>query len=111
MVEHGISEAALKTIRAVLATCDDEITQVDLFGSRAAGRYRRNSDIDLVVYGDVGDAAIDRLRTRFIESSLPVSVDIFSYERMTHRPLKTHVDLVTTRLFTADEIGRRLETP
>ena len=103
MADHGISEAALETIRAVLTTCDDEITQVDLFGSRATGRHRRNSDIDLVVYGDVGDTAIDRLRTRFIESSLPVSVDIFSYERMTHRPLKAHVDLVTTRLFTAEE--------
>ncbi len=41
MVDHGISEAALDTIRAVLATCGDEITQVDLFGSRAVGRYRR----------------------------------------------------------------------
>ena len=49
MVDHGISEAALKTIRTVLATCSDEITQVDLFGSRAVGRHRRNSDIDLVV--------------------------------------------------------------
>lgn len=108
MVDHGISEAALDTIRAVLATCADEITQVDLFGSRAVGRHRRNSDIDLVVHGDVGDAAIDRLRTRFIESSLPVSVDIFSYSGMAHRRLKEHVDLVKTRLFTADELrGRR----
>lgn len=41
MVDHGISEAALDTIRAVLATCGDEITQVDLFGSRAVGRHRR----------------------------------------------------------------------
>ena len=46
----------------------------------ATGKYRSHSDIDLVIHGAVGEAAIDRLRTLFIESNLPVSVDIFSYE-------------------------------
>lgn len=111
MVDHGISDAALETIRAVLATCSDEITQVDLIGSRAAGRHRRNSDIDLVVHGDVGGAAIDRLRTLFMESSLPVSVDIFCYESMTLQPLRKHVDQVVTRLFTAGELREPSAVP
>ena len=80
MAEHGISDADLETIRTVLAECKEEITQVDLFGSRATGKHRSHSDIDLVIHGAVREAAIDRLRTLFIESNLPVSVDIFSYD-------------------------------
>ena len=104
MAEHGISDPELETIRAVLAECDDEITQVDLFGSRATGKHRSHSDIDLVIYGAVREAAIDRLRTLFIESNLPVSVDILSYDGITCLPLKEHVDAVRQRLFTAQDI-------
>ena len=104
MVDHGISERQLETIRAVLATCGDQITQVDMFGSRAAGTHRPNSDIDLVICGNVSKADIDRLRTLFIESNLPVSVDIFSYDHLTHRPLRGHMDLVSRRLFAADQL-------
>ena len=104
MVDHGISERQLETIRAVLATCGDQITQVDLFGSRAAGTHRPNSDIDLVIYGSVSKAGIDRLRTLFIESNLPVSVDIFGYDHLTHRPLRGHMDLVSRCLFTAAQL-------
>ena len=104
MAEHGISDAELETIRAVLAECDDEITQVDLFGSRATGKHRSHSDIDLVIHGAVREAAIDRLRTLFIESNLPVSVDIFSYDGIACRPLREHVDAVRQRLFTAQDI-------
>ena len=104
MAEHGISDAELETIRAVLAECDDEITQVDLFGSRATGKHRSHSDIDLVIHGAVREAAIDRLRTLFIESNLPVSVDIFSYDGIAYQPLREHVDAVRQRLFTAQDI-------
>ena len=104
MAEHGISDPELETIRAVLAECDDEITQVDLFGSRATGKHRSHSDIDLVIHGTVREAAIDRLRTLFIESNLPVSVDIFNYDGITFLPLKEHVDAVRQRLFTAQDI-------
>ena len=107
MAEHGISDADLETIRTVLAECKEEITQVDLFGSRATGKHRSPSDIDLVIHGAVREAAIDRLRTLFIESNLPVSVDIFSYEGITYRPLRAHVDAVRQRLVTAQDLRER----
>ena len=107
MAEHGISDADLETIRTVLAECKEEITQVDLFGSRATGKHRSHSDIDLVIHGAVREAAIDRLRTLFIESNLPVSVDIFSYEGITYRPLRAHIDAARQRLFTAQDLRER----
>ncbi len=106
MIDHGLLDEDLETIRDVLADFADEITQVDLFGSRVTGNYRRNSDVDLVVHGSVQDTTIDRLWTLFNESNLPFSVDIASYESMTYRPLKEHVDAVGQRLFTAQEIRK-----
>ena len=107
MSEHGISDAELETIHAVLAECKEEITQVDLFGSRATGKHRSHSDIDIVIHGAVGEAAIDRLRTLFIESNLSVSVSILNYERITYRPLREHIDAVGQRLFTAQDLRER----
>ena len=104
MTDHGLCKEELESIRAVLANFADEITQVDLFGSRATGNYRANSDVDLVVHGDVNETTIDRLWTLFNESNLPFSVDVASYEGMTYRPLKEHVDAVGQCLFTAQEI-------
>ena len=63
--------------------------------------------MELVIHGAVREAAIDRLRTLFIESNLPVSVDIFSYEGITYRPLRAHVDAVRQRLFTAQDLRER----
>ena len=110
MTNHGLMDEDLETIRAVLADFSDEITKVDLFGSRATGNYRRNSDVDLVVHGSVRDTTIDRLWTLFNESNLPFSVDVASYDSMTNRPLKKHVDAVGKRLFSSREIreGRRM---
>ena len=110
MIDHGLVDEELETIRVVLANFADEITQVDLFGSRATGNYRGNSDVDLVVHGDVRDATVDRLRTLFNESNLPVSVDVASYESMTYRPLKAHVDAVRQCLFSAQDIRQGKKT-
>ena len=78
MPDHGLSDAQLRTIRAIVREAGAGITRVDLFGSRALGAHRPHSDIDLAVEGDVSEAQVDRLWTLFHESSLPVSVDVVS---------------------------------
>ena len=59
---HQLSQQQLAVLRAVLAPFADRIELVGIFGSRATGMARPNSDIDLVLYGDVEAAVVDRLR-------------------------------------------------
>lgn len=103
-MNHGLSERQLRTIKAILSQYADEITRADLFGSRAMGNYRANSDIDLVLRGNIREESVDRLWTLFQESSLPVSVDVRSYELTTYPPLRTHIDKVCRPLFTQREL-------
>ena len=102
--DHGLAQRHLEVIKQILTPCADHITQVALFGSRATGHYRPNSDVDLVLYGDIPERLVDRLWTMFQESSLPFSVDIQSYDLITYPPIKRHIDRVRRPVFTQSDL-------
>jgi predicted nucleotidyltransferase len=94
MTNHGLNDKQLATIRQILAPFATQIERVGLFGSRATGRYRSDSDIDMVLYGTLDEKTVDRIITLFNESSLPMKVDIQAYHLITYPPLKAHIDAV-----------------
>lgn len=104
MPEHGLSPHQLQIIQDILAPYAPVITRVGLFGSRALGAARPNSDIDLVLYGPVFEAVVDRLHTLFDESGLAVTVDLLAYDRIDTPALKSHIDQVMQPLFEQAEL-------
>ncbi len=103
-MNHGLSAQQIETLRRILAPYAERIERVDLFGSRAKGSQRLNSDLDLVVHGTLSEADIDRLWTLFQESNLPFSVDVKSYAHTRYAPLKAHMNSVGKTLFTHEEL-------
>lgn len=110
-MNHGLSDRQLAVLKQILALYAEEITSVDLFGSRATGDYRPNSDVDLVLRGGIKEKQIDRLWTLFHESNLPISVDVKSYELTTYPPLKAHMDKVCKTLFTQQDLKEVARKP
>ena len=104
----GLSKESLEIVRKILSTAEDKIERVEVFGSRATGLQRPNSDLDLVIYGSVDDAICDRLWTLMQESSLPFSVDVKSYENLHYPPLQAHIDAVARPLFIRTDDGLEL---
>ena len=88
--DHGLSDAELTTIKAILAGYRRKIDKACLFGSRACGQYKAYSDIDLVLYGNLQEREVDRIYTLFDDSSLGL--------------LKRHIDAMAKVLFTRQEI-------
>lgn len=103
-MKAGLSKIQIETIGNVLAPYADKIDRVAVFGSRAQGTHRDNSDLDLVIYGALLEQDIDRIWTLFQESSLPFSVDVKGYEQIQYAPLRAHIDRVQTTLLTHDEL-------
>lgn len=101
---HGLLPRQVGILRQILSPYAQAITRVDLFGSRSGGRYRNNSDIDLVIHGDLLEKDIDRLHTLFQESALPFSVDVKSYALTQYAPLKQHMDMTQCTLFTKGDL-------
>lgn len=96
-----------ETLARVLAPFADRIERVAVFGSRATGKARANSDIDLVLYGDIDAATEQRIWTLLEDTSLPVPVDVVAYERIERTALKAHIDAVAVTLFEKAELVKR----
>ncbi|MCI5125346.1 MAG: nucleotidyltransferase domain-containing protein [Candidatus Electrothrix sp. AR5] len=103
--DFGLNDEQRALILEILLTAQDYIEQVAVFGSRAQGRHRQNSDVDLVIYGSADEAVCDRLWTLFHESRLPFAVDVTSYNTITYAPLRAHIDAVARPLFVRTEHG------
>jgi predicted nucleotidyltransferase len=103
-MNHGLTSDHLRQMQAVLAPYADRIDRVSLFGSRATGTYRPNSDIDLVLHGDVSAELVGRLCTLFQESALPVAVDVKGYDLTAYAPLKRHMDVCMRPLFSQQQL-------
>lgn len=97
--DFGLSAGQRDMLREILDNAGDGIELVAVFGSRATGRQRPNSDLDLVLYGNIDEAACARLQTLFQDSSLPFSVDIKHYASIDCPPLREHIDQVARPLF------------
>ena len=70
-----------------------------LYGSRAKGEARPQSDLDMVVFADPAQTrSVYDLKEAFEESNLPFRVDVFVWdsmpERFRERVLPDHVVLV-----------------
>lgn len=106
MTKHGLNSEHIKIITAILRPYADKIKTVGLFGSRAQGSYRANSDIDMAIDGTLSEDEIDRLYTHFDESLLPFKVDVNALNLVDYRPLKDHIKTVFYPLLTHDDLTK-----
>jgi predicted nucleotidyltransferase len=68
-----------------------------VYGSRAKGNWRDNSDIDIAVIG--AGVNIGSLSLRLDELPMPYKFDVIGYESITHTPLREHIDRVGVEIY------------
>lgn len=90
--DHGLKDSDLNIIQNILKPYRHKIQKIGIFGSRATGRYKPYSDIDMVLYGDITEAEGNHITTLFIDSSLIYHVDVVIYNHIDYLPLKQHID-------------------
>lgn len=81
-----------RIVAEVLAIAIGQIGQVKVYGSRATGRARPSSDLDLVIFPPASDAAIGELTLAFEESDLPIFVDVIAWERVSNPVLRAEIE-------------------
>jgi len=103
-MQYGLSENTLNILNSIFKKYQG-INQAVLYGSRAKGKYRNGSDIDLSLKTDKGFTFNDLLHISgdFDDSDIPYFVDVSIYDKLSNPELKAHIDRVGKVLYPANE--------
>jgi predicted nucleotidyltransferase len=101
MSEFGLTSHEVELIRSALER-HPGVVEAKIFGSRAMGRERPNSDIDIAVWGTLDTREILRLHGELEELPLPYMFDVRLYDAIEYRPLQEHIERVGRVLYRAD---------
>lgn len=80
-------------------TSHPQIIKVYIYGSRAMGRESPGSDIDLAIITTSESDISGKVQTDLEELPTPYLFDVIDYQRITHLPLREHIDRVGKLLF------------
>jgi predicted nucleotidyltransferase len=89
----GLSASVCVKLKAVFAHCA-QVQQVLLYGSRAKGNFRPNSDIDLTIMGDLDWKIFTQLETELDDLLLPYQIDLSLFSHLENKQLIEHIQRV-----------------
>jgi len=89
----ALRPAELESIVSVLRR-HPEVTEARLFGSRAKGNHRPESDVDLALWGDVDDLAAQAIAAELDELPLPYHYDVRPFGLIRLQALREHIERV-----------------
>jgi predicted nucleotidyltransferase len=102
---HGLSGQTVKKIQAVLASFP-EVEKAVVYGSRAKGRFKPGSDIDLTLFGDgLTGRAISRIYWALDDLLLPYKIDLSLFSGLKHPALIDHILRVGIPIFERNAIA------
>lgn len=76
-----------------------QIERVILFGSRAKGTAKPNSDIDLALVGDVDDFFAEQIALELDDTPLPYKYDVKSLNHIDNQELLDHINRIGVTIY------------
>ncbi|MCI8486302.1 MAG: nucleotidyltransferase domain-containing protein [Clostridia bacterium] len=82
-MKYGLSEEIYIKIKNI----EDKYSkyQFKIFGSRARGDYKKNSDIDIAIFGNIKDEDEYKILNEFDLLDIPYTFDIVFVEKITKK--------------------------
>ena len=94
MAKYGLTDHDIAAIQSVLKR-HPKVIKAILYGSRAKGNYRRGSDIDLTLQGELLEytdlVAIDNALDELL---LPYTIDLSIYHQIENPDLINHIERI-----------------
>lgn len=93
-MNYGLSKNTIVAIKKVLAKYS-ALKEAVLYGSRAMGNYRYNSDIDLTFKGENLDLSTQfKIESELDDLLLPYKIDTSIYHKIANQDLVDHINQV-----------------
>lgn len=109
MNKSGLSEAELALIVGALKTFPG-IDHAILYGSRAKGTHRPESDIDIALTGIDDGVEVQAVAEALEDLPLPYQFDLRPLSGIKHTPLREHIDRVGIPIYTRTGLSSNRES-
>lgn len=96
--QFGLEPAVLTSFQNIFEKFEN-IEKVIVYGSRAKGNFRYNSDIDLTIIGEISYDDLLKIELLIDELLLPYKVDLSVFNKIDNSELKTHIERVGIALY------------
>lgn len=83
-----------------------EVENAILFGSRAKGNFRKNSDIDIALKGDISLSIRNKIFNDLEELNLYCDVDLVVFDKIDNQELIKHIERVGISLFNRNDYSQ-----
>ena len=91
---HGLPKKTVAHLHKVFAD-HPQVDKAILYGSRAMGNYRKDSDIDLSLHGErLTQRAIMKIAGEIDDLPIPYTVDLSAFDLLSHAKLRDHIERV-----------------
>ena len=98
-MKFGLENQDLERICKIFNQFPD-INSVILFGSRSMGNFKKGSDVDLALVGNINPSTLNRVKFLLNEEiPLPYFFDVVIYTEIESKELKNHIDHHGTTLY------------
>ena len=101
MENIGLSNEITELLNNIFSRYSD-IEKVVVFGSRAKGTAKYNSDIDLAIFGIDDDLFIEEIASELDLLPLPYKFDVKSFGSIRNLALREHITRVGIRVYEKD---------
>ena len=91
-LENGLKITHQQKIISIIMS-HPNVESAWIFGSRAIGTFKENSDIDLVIEGEkVTLTELESILTNIEQTTIPYKVDLLIKHRITNEALLEHIE-------------------
>jgi len=98
-MKFGLEQHIIDNLIAVFEQ-HSKVDKALVFGSRAKGNYRPDSDIDIAIKGpDLNTDDIIAMSVAFEEKGITHKIDLINYDKINEPDLKDHIDRVGIELY------------
>ncbi|OMQ13219.1 nucleotidyltransferase domain-containing protein [[Flexibacter] sp. ATCC 35103] len=98
-MSFGLSSIYINKINSVFDQYSN-IDEVIIFGSRAKGNYRDNSDIDLVIKGQALNLSIlQEIENKLEELYIPNFIDLIIFDKIDNPELIDHINRIGKQFY------------
>jgi len=90
--KYGIKQEVWQKISEIIYS-DSSVDRAILFGSRAKGNFRDNSDIDIAIKGkNITYDNFASIKNKLDELDIPQKIDLILYENIDNKDLISHIE-------------------